>query len=380
MKAASLPSAKNVVACPPCRVRSGQSSRRFWSWEGWRRLALGVYLWRSSDPEYAAYELAFHTRFHRYDEIIQEVAKRRGVDPMLVKAVVWRESRFQPAMRGLDGERGLMQITDAAAKEWAKSEKVVNFVPTDLFDPKTNIDAGRGCWRGHCGATEARMTRCRSPWRSTTRAAAGSPKWSGSKDGGDAGEVVNSEKLVANINIASTKNYVETVQEPREISTTDAANSERVREGRTRQARGISGNGDRRNQLRFRKAGARRIADLDQRAGGRKARPSVADGVRHEAVHGVRAAASHKVDHGHLSGGVGGDFDLHRGGLGVAVRRSLVGRGVEMGAAAIVVEERAAPHADEPGPKEEDTGGKAERPREAWEGCSCAGLSGKAGV
>ena len=35
-----------------------------------------------------------------------------------------------------------MQITDAAAREWVKSEKIANFVPADLFDPKINIQAG----------------------------------------------------------------------------------------------------------------------------------------------------------------------------------------------------------------------------------------------
>ena len=180
---------------------------------GLAALGLGVYLWRSSDPEYAAYELAFHARFHRYDEIIQDVAKRRGVDPMLVKAVVWRESRFQPGMRGLDGERGLMQITDAAAKEWAKSEKVVNFVPTDLFDPKTNIDAGTWLLARALRRYEGRDDPMPFALAEYNAGRSRVAKWSGAKDGGDAGGVVNGEKLVANINIASTKNYVETVED-----------------------------------------------------------------------------------------------------------------------------------------------------------------------
>ena len=55
---------------------------------------------------------------------IRDAARLRGIDPMVVKAVVWRESRFQPGKVGLDGERGLMQITEAAAREWVKNEKV----------------------------------------------------------------------------------------------------------------------------------------------------------------------------------------------------------------------------------------------------------------
>lgn len=64
------------------------------------------------------------------------------MNPALVKAVIWRETRFQPQMQGNHGERGLMQITEVAAADWVKAEKVETFVPTDLFDPKTNIEIG----------------------------------------------------------------------------------------------------------------------------------------------------------------------------------------------------------------------------------------------
>ena len=35
-----------------------------------------------------------------------------------------------------------MQVMPAAANDWVKAKKIETFVPTDLFDPKTNIDAG----------------------------------------------------------------------------------------------------------------------------------------------------------------------------------------------------------------------------------------------
>jgi soluble lytic murein transglycosylase len=35
-----------------------------------------------------------------------------------------------------------MQVGESAAYEWARAEKIASFVPTDLFDPKTNIEAG----------------------------------------------------------------------------------------------------------------------------------------------------------------------------------------------------------------------------------------------
>lgn len=105
-------------------------------------LALGWWLWRSSDPWYDANELLYFRRFHRYDTLIAEAARHQGVDPNLVKAVIWRESRFRPDKEGSAGERGLMQITGAAASEWAKSERGGALLPQDLFDPRTNIQAG----------------------------------------------------------------------------------------------------------------------------------------------------------------------------------------------------------------------------------------------
>ena len=61
---------------------------------------------------------------------------------MLLKAVIWRESAFQSDMVGKDGERGLMQVMEGAAKDWAKSQKVDDLKLADLFDPKTNIEVG----------------------------------------------------------------------------------------------------------------------------------------------------------------------------------------------------------------------------------------------
>ena len=180
-------------------------------------LAGGAVAWivlRSPDPTYAAYELVFHASFHRYDPIIKDAARRRGIDPMVLKAVVWRESRFRPGKVGLNGERGLMQITDAAAREWVKGEKIVNFVPGDLFDPKTNLEAGswllaRALHRygdrddplpfalAEYNAGRTRVAR----WAGRkTRAKPASRTWA------------RQPELLAKINIPSTRHYVDTVQ------------------------------------------------------------------------------------------------------------------------------------------------------------------------
>ena len=106
-------------------------------------LAAGaITLYVSPDPRYAAEELIFFKRYSAFDNLIQTVAREHGIDPMLTKAVVWRESKFQPDMVGQNGERGLMQVTEGAAEDWVNAEKIENFRPTDLFDPETNLNVG----------------------------------------------------------------------------------------------------------------------------------------------------------------------------------------------------------------------------------------------
>jgi len=76
------------------------------------------------------------------DEPIRAAARRYGVDPALVKAVVWRESRFNPHARGTHEELGLMQLRETAAQEWADAERIEAFSHEHCIDPRTNTLAG----------------------------------------------------------------------------------------------------------------------------------------------------------------------------------------------------------------------------------------------
>jgi soluble lytic murein transglycosylase len=104
--------------------------------------AVGVVLWTSPDPTYRLQSWLAGSRYSSYDALIGDLARKRGVDPLLIKAIAWRESAFQTDKVGTSGERGLMQVGEAAARDWAQAMKIETFVPTDLFDPKTNVDAG----------------------------------------------------------------------------------------------------------------------------------------------------------------------------------------------------------------------------------------------
>jgi soluble lytic murein transglycosylase len=95
-------------------------------------IALGVIAWWGWD----------YWRERRFDSFIFAAAHRYQVDPALVKAVVWRESRFDPAARGRAGELGLMQIRAPAAEEWAAAERIPAFEHRACLDPATNTLAG----------------------------------------------------------------------------------------------------------------------------------------------------------------------------------------------------------------------------------------------
>ncbi len=76
------------------------------------------------------------------DVPIRAAAAQYGLDPALVKAVVWKESHFHPGARGRAGEIGLMQLRRDAAQEWADAERIRDFDHEHCLNPFTNTLAG----------------------------------------------------------------------------------------------------------------------------------------------------------------------------------------------------------------------------------------------
>lgn len=82
-------------------------------------------------------------RNSRYDAIILDAARRNQVDPRLIKAVIWRESRFNQRAVGKAGEIGLMQIMqEHAAADWAKANGRKVPGKGAMFHPALNIEIG----------------------------------------------------------------------------------------------------------------------------------------------------------------------------------------------------------------------------------------------
>ena len=81
-------------------------------------------------------------REQRYNHIIEDASTKYGVDKFLVKAVMRRESGFDPFSYGSHGEIGLMQVTAGAGVEWARATGRRDFGRDSLWDPRANVEAG----------------------------------------------------------------------------------------------------------------------------------------------------------------------------------------------------------------------------------------------
>lgn len=77
-----------------------------------------------------------------FTPLVEEAARRHELSPSLVKAVIWKESRWLPTVVGGHGEVGLMQITPGAVADWQRLEKQAAPLRRDLFSPALNIEIG----------------------------------------------------------------------------------------------------------------------------------------------------------------------------------------------------------------------------------------------
>ena len=78
----------------------------------------------------------------RYDDAIRASASRHDLDPALVAAVIYAESRFDAGARSEQGAVGLMQVLPETAAQIARETGGVAFVPADLEDPEINVRYG----------------------------------------------------------------------------------------------------------------------------------------------------------------------------------------------------------------------------------------------
>jgi soluble lytic murein transglycosylase len=99
----------------------------------------GVAAWviRTSPPWFERLRYPLH-----YTAIVRERASAEGIDPALLAAVIYQESKFQAKARSRSGAVGLMQLTPSTARGIALRTGGTAFHVSDLTDPAINIRYG----------------------------------------------------------------------------------------------------------------------------------------------------------------------------------------------------------------------------------------------
>lgn len=117
--------------------------RAHWAW--WLTRWVAVALALSSMAVIHVPELPFVGRWvypYPYRAIIEREAHRRGLDPLLVAAIIRQESGFDPQARSTVGAMGLMQLMPNTAR-WAAGQLAIkSFKVEQLNEPETNIVLG----------------------------------------------------------------------------------------------------------------------------------------------------------------------------------------------------------------------------------------------
>lgn len=80
----------------------------------------------------------------KYEESIIKYSSQYNLDPHLVMAVIWVESKYEPKATSRKDARGLMQIIPSTGQWIAKEIEIGSYNDDLLYDPDINICMG--CW------------------------------------------------------------------------------------------------------------------------------------------------------------------------------------------------------------------------------------------
>jgi soluble lytic murein transglycosylase len=100
-------------------------------------VGVAVYVIETSPPWYERLRYPLH-----YSAIVRERARAEGLDPALLAAVIYQESKFSPSAVSASGAIGLMQLTPSTAEGIALRTGGTSFHVSDLTDPAINIRYG----------------------------------------------------------------------------------------------------------------------------------------------------------------------------------------------------------------------------------------------
>jgi soluble lytic murein transglycosylase len=141
-----------------------------------------------------------------YENLIRNAAKKHCLDPALLLAVAWNESRLNPNAKGTKGEVGLMQIRpkNGAVEEWAAAHNVKPPRYGLLFNPELNLEIGAWYlarairkWSGYKSQLELALSEYNA-------GATGMTPWIPDDP---------TDEVIEHITIASTQRYVRTIMD-----------------------------------------------------------------------------------------------------------------------------------------------------------------------
>jgi soluble lytic murein transglycosylase len=141
----------------------------------------------------------------RHDDIIRQQAAEKGLDPTLIAAVIYEESRFRDQTSHA-GARGLMQITPETADFIADRSGGVRFEQEDLATPQINIAYGAWFLRYLIDHYDGNETLAIAAYNAGQSNVDGWVERAGGLDSFDA---------AADVPFPETRAYVENVQERR---------------------------------------------------------------------------------------------------------------------------------------------------------------------
>lgn len=151
---------------------------------------------------------AFFLRDRAYDGLIQAAGRRHGLDPDLIRAVIWQESRFNANATGTSGEVGLMQVRveRGAVAEWAIINRRAMPPRSTLYHPSFNVEIGAWYlaramrrWQGY----EAQVALALAEYNAGERGA----NWSAVAPD----SAMPTEVVIDKIAIASTREYARAI-------------------------------------------------------------------------------------------------------------------------------------------------------------------------
>ena len=99
--------------------------------------AAAAYVFKTSPPWYERIRYPL-----RYSEYVRVHAHEHHLDPALLAAVIYQESKFRADARSSSGAIGLMQLTPSTAKGIALRTGGTAFRVSDLENPELNIRYG----------------------------------------------------------------------------------------------------------------------------------------------------------------------------------------------------------------------------------------------